>query len=147
MCRDIYPPNPPIRERVRLVYGGLGDRKNAIMSPFDTPFLSCLSFTQPSHSVRRQPSLAGTVILSEVAHLQNLPQLRLLLCRQCRRELDIVLNNEVAALTGLLGDRHAESRVRLSATRLCRPGLVDVQVLAVDRSHSALPACQRLFQI
>jgi len=43
-----------------------------------------------------------------VARLQNLLELLLLVGRQGRGELHAVLDNEVAPLTGLLRDGHAE---------------------------------------
>lgn len=77
---------------------------------------------------------------------QDFPQLLLLLRRQRGWELDVVLDDEVAVLTGLLGDGHAEPGVRIGASRLCRTALLNAQVLSVDRCNSSFPPSQRLFE-
>jgi hypothetical protein len=59
----------------------------------------------------------------------------------------MVLDDEVAALALFLGDGHAQAGVRVGRARLRGPGLVDVEVLAVDGGDGALPACEGLFQL
>jgi hypothetical protein len=78
---------------------------------------------------------------------QNLLQPLFLRRAQRHRELNIVLDDEIAALARLLGDWHAQPRVGIRATRLRGARLVNVELLAVYRCDSSLPACQGLLQV
>lgn len=79
--------------------------------------------------------------------LQNLPKFLLLLGGQARREVDFVLDDEVAALAFLLGDGHAEAGISVFAAWLRRAGFVEVDLLAVDGRDGSPPTREGFLQI
>lgn len=81
-------------------------------------------------------ALAQSIITA--ARLQNLLKLLLLVGRQGGGELDVVLDDEVAPLTSLLGDGHAEVGVDILRTGLRGARLLETDPLVVDSSDGAL---------
>lgn len=65
---------------------------------------------------------------------------------QTGRELDLDLYDEVAALTGLLGNDHSQAGIPLLVPGLCWSGFRYANGLAVDRFHNALPACKSFLE-
>lgn len=65
---------------------------------------------------------------------------------QTGRELDLDLHDEVAALTGLLGNDHSQAGIPLLVPGLCWPGFRYADGFAVDRFHNALPACESFLE-
>lgn len=78
---------------------------------------------------------------------QDLPQSRLLLCRQTRRELNTHTNHEVPPLRRLFRPRHALIRKLLSPRRCCRASGTNLELFPIDRLHSSIPARERFFEI
>lgn len=93
------------------------------------------------------PQRASLRDLLFVSKSQNLLQLCLLRWRQRHGKLDVISNDKVAALAGLLRDWHTQSGVGIRAAGLRRAGLVNVEVLALNRRHLPLPARQGFLEI
>lgn len=78
---------------------------------------------------------------------QNLAELLLLRRRQRNGELDVVLDDEVAALPGLLRDGHAERRIYVGAAGLRGARFLKRDVLAVNSSDCAFPSGQGFLEV
>ena len=76
---------------------------------------------------------------------QNLSQLSLLIRAQARREVHIILDDEVASLAGLLG-RHPKIRIWVLRTRLCWTCFLEIDILTIYRLYCSFPACESLFE-
>lgn len=81
------------------------------------------------------------------SHLEDLFELLLLVGRQGGREFDVVLNNEIAALAGRLGDGEALVGVDVLGTGLRGAAFLERNLLAVHGADRSLPAGQGLFEI
>lgn len=79
--------------------------------------------------------------------LQNLSQLGLLVGSQARREVDLVLDHKISPLTWLLGERHAKAGIPFLTAWLRGTRLVKAELLAVNRSHLALPASKGFLEL
>lgn len=62
-------------------------------------------------------------------------------------EIDLVLDNKVASLTGLLRDGHTQTRVPFLTVGLSRTSLLEVDLLAVNSSHRPSPSTQGLLEL
>lgn len=81
------------------------------------------------------------------AGLQDLLQLFLLIHCQGRWEVDLVPDDEISPLAGLLGDWHAEAGVSLFAVGVGRAALFEVQLSTINGCHLPPPSCQCLLKI
>lgn len=81
------------------------------------------------------------------AGLQDLFQLFLLIHCQGRRKVDLVPDDEISPLAGLLGDGHAEAGISLFAIGVGRAALFEVQLSTVNGRHLPSPSCQCLLKI